>query len=54
VKAKIFTEGKYTHDYLITVDEARKLGLNINTNVPPEVYILIHLYPQAIQQRPGV
>jgi len=52
--AKIFTEGKYTHDYPITVDEARKLGLNINTNVPPEVYILMQLYPQAIQQRPGV
>jgi len=52
--AKALTEGRYTHDYPITVDEARKLGLNISTNVPPEVYVLMQLYPQAIQQRPGV
>jgi hypothetical protein len=36
------------------VEEARKLGLNISTNVPPEVYMLMELYPQAIQERPGV
>uniref|UniRef100_A0A7C5TFF4 Serine protease n=1 Tax=Ignisphaera aggregans TaxID=334771 RepID=A0A7C5TFF4_9CREN len=52
--AKVLTEGRYTHDYPITVEEARKLGLNVNTNVPPEVYVLMRLYPQAIQQRPGV
>jgi len=52
--AKALTEGKYTHDYPITVDEARELGLNVNTNVPPEVYTLMQLYPQALQQRPGV
>lgn len=52
--AKVLTEGKYTHDYPITVEEARKLGLNVSTNVPPEVYTLMELYPQAIQQRPGI
>lgn len=52
--AKALTEGRYTHDYPITVEEARKLGLNISTNVPPEVYMLMELYPQAIQERPGV
>jgi len=52
--AKLLTEGNYTHDYPITVEEARKLGLNVKTDVPPEVYMLMKLYPQALQQRPGV
>ncbi len=52
--AKRLTEGYYTHDYPITVEEARKLGLPVKTEIPPEVYLLMELYPQAHQQRPGV
>ena len=52
--ARLLTEGNYTHDYPITVEEARKLGLNVKTDVPPELYMLMKLYPQALQQRPGV
>lgn len=52
--ARRLTEGIYTHDYPITVEEAQKLGLNIVTEVPPEIYTLMGLYPQALQQRPGV
>lgn len=52
--ARALTEGRYTHDYPITVEEARKLGLNVNTNMPPEIYELMNLYPQALQQRPGI
>lgn len=52
--AKKLTEGIYTHDYPITVEEARSLGLNVSTEVPVEVYTLMELYPQAIQQRPGI
>ncbi len=48
------TEGHYTHDYPITVEEAKELGLPVSTNVPPEIYELMELYPQALQQRPGV
>ena len=39
--AKILTEGKWTHDYPITVEVARELGLNVSTDVPPEVYKLM-------------
>ena len=46
--------GKWTHDYPITVEEARDLGLNVKTDVPPEVYTLMDLYPQAHQRRPGI
>lgn len=52
--ARKLTEGHYTHDYPITVDEARKLGLPVSTEVPIEVYALMELYPQAMQQRPGI
>lgn len=52
--ARRLTEGYYTHDYPITVEEARKLGLPVKTEVPPEIYLLMEMFPQAIQQRPGV
>lgn len=52
--AKIFTEGKWTHDYPITVEDAKAMGLHVSTNVPPEVYELMELYPQAPYNRPGV
>jgi ClpP class serine protease len=46
--------GYYTHDYPITVDQLREMGLKVSTNVPPEVYDLMALYPQARASRPGV
>ena len=53
--AKTLARGKWTHDYPITVEEARSLGLVISTQVPPEAYQLMELYPQSHQaQRPGV
>lgn len=52
--AKFLTEGRHTHDYPITVEQALKLGLPIRTDVPLEVYRLMELYPQAHVQRPGV
>lgn len=52
--AKILTEGKYTHDYPITADEGQKLGLNISTEVPDEIYALMQLYPQSQGLRPSV
>jgi ClpP class serine protease len=53
--ATILTEGRWTHDYPITVEVARELGLNVSTEVPEEVYELMELYPQPMMQRhPGV
>lgn len=49
--AQVLTEGRWTHDYPITVEHARELGLNVNTNVPMEVYTLMELYRQPIKQR---
>lgn len=52
--AEELATGKWTHDYPITVDEARQLGLNVNTEMPEEIYQLMNLYPQTQQRRPSV
>jgi len=49
--AQILTEGRWTHDYPITVEEAKRLGLHVSTDVPEEVYELMQLYPQPVKQR---
>ncbi len=49
VSQKIATQlsnGKWTHDFPITVEHAKELGLHISTNVPQEIYMLMNLYPQ--------
>jgi len=52
--AETLASGTWTHDYPITVREARELGLPVSTDVPKEVYDLMSLYPQTAQRRPSV
>lgn len=52
--AKIMVEGRWTHDYPITVEEARKIGIPVKTEIPEEVYKLMELYPQPAAVRPSV
>lgn len=52
--AKMLTEGRWTHDYPITCDQLRAMGLSINPNFPTEIYELMELYPQPPQRRPSV
>jgi len=52
--AEELASGRWTHDYPITVEEARELGMNISTEMPPEIYQLMNLYPQTVQRRPSV
>ena len=52
--ADTLATGKWTHDYPITVEQAKDLGLNVNTDMPEEVYQLMALYPQSGQSRPSV
>jgi ClpP class serine protease len=52
--ADAFTDGRWTHDYPITVDEARELGLPVTTDVPTEVYEFMKLFPQPSARRPSV
>ena len=46
--------GTWTHDYAITAEEAKTLGLSVTVGVPPEVYELMRLFPQPTRQRPSV
>jgi len=49
--AQILTEGRWTHDYPITYEQAKELGLHVETDVPEEVYALMELYKQPVRQR---
>jgi len=49
--AEILTEGRWTHDYPITYEQAKALGLHVETGVPEEVYELMELYKQPMRQR---
>ena len=44
--------GTWTHDYAITAEEAKSLGLPVTTEMPPEVYELMRLFPQPTRTRP--
>jgi ClpP class serine protease len=52
--AEQLSSGRWTHDYPITVEEVRGLGLRVSTEMPREIYALMDLYPQAPQRRPSV
>ncbi len=52
--AERLTQGYYTHDYPITVEEARELGLSVSTDFPPEIHEIMALYPQPAAYRPSV
>jgi ClpP class serine protease len=48
------TGGGWTHDYPITVTEARELGFAITTEMPRAIYDMMQLYPQSGRRRPSV
>ena len=48
------TTGTWTHDYGISAEEAKQLGLPISTEMPEEVYDFMALFPQPTRTRPAV
>jgi len=48
------TSGQWTHDYPLTIEQLREMGLPAKADLPSEVYDLMDLYPQAGRQRPSV
>src|SRR3989475_4948999 len=48
------SEGRGTHDFPITVQAARQLGLKVSTEMPRIVYDLMELYPQSGGIKPSV
>ncbi|WP_448379121.1 SDH family Clp fold serine proteinase [Fervidobacterium sp.] len=52
--AEELVSGKWTHDYPITVEKARELGIKISTDMPKEIYALMSLYKNPNSGRPSV
>ncbi|RPF42854.1 ClpP class serine protease [Thermodesulfitimonas autotrophica] len=52
--AHFLTSGRFTHDYPITSEQLKLLGLPVRTDLPKEIYSLMELYPQPSQRRPSV
>lgn len=52
--AHYLSSGQWTHDYPISAEEAKGFGLPVATGLPPEIYELMDLFPQAGSRRPSV
>jgi ClpP class serine protease len=52
--ADLLSSGTWTHDYGITVGEARGFGLKVNGEMPPEFLDLMALFPQPVRRQPSV
>ena len=46
--------GKWTHDYPLSFEKVKEMGLKVSTDMPHEVYALMSLYPQSGMGRPSV
>ena len=52
--AILISTGQFTHDFPITVERAKSVGLPISTEMPEAIYRLMDLYPQRGVGRPSV
>jgi ClpP class serine protease len=52
--AATMSEGRWTHDFPITFEEAQGLGLRVSKGLPDELYQLMSLYPQPVKRQPSV
>jgi ClpP class serine protease len=52
--AEKMSTGTWTHDYPITAEEGKSMGLPISTEMPDEVYQFMSLFPQPTRTRPSV
>ncbi len=52
--AQTLSEGRWSHDFPITFEEARALGLPVSMGLPNELYQLMSLYPQPVKRLPTV
>lgn len=52
--AEALTAGRWTHDYPLTHDDLRRLGIPVAVGLPSDIYRLMSLYPQPGGRRPTV
>lgn len=49
--AELLSQGTWTHDYPITFDKAKELGLSVSSKIPDEILKLMSLYPQPMRTK---
>ena len=52
--AALATGERWTHDYPITPEVAREMGLKVRTDIPAEILQLMGLYPQPLRRQSAV
>lgn len=52
--ARLLSEGTWTHDYPITYERAKSLGLSVSADMPDDVLQLMNLFPQPTRTQPSV
>ena len=52
--AHLLTEGTWTHDFPITYNAAKSLGLPVSTEMPKEIMEMMSYFPQPVRQTPSV
>src|SRR5467141_1681487 len=52
--ARLLSTGTWTHDYPITYEAAKSLGLPVRSDIPNEFIDLMALYPQPVRRSPAV
>jgi ClpP class serine protease len=51
---RLLSEGTWTHDYPITFERAKAMGLSVSSNMPDDVLKLMSLFPQPTRAQPTV
>lgn len=52
--AALLSTGTWTHDYPLTFERSRELGLRVSSDIPQIFMDLIGLYPQPVRRQPTV
>ncbi|MBE0479606.1 MAG: hypothetical protein IBX68_01355 [Dehalococcoidia bacterium] len=52
--ADSLSQGRWTHDYPISYEQARELGLPVSDSLPGDIHELMELYPQPGPRRTSV
>jgi ClpP class serine protease len=52
--ARLLSEGTWTHDHPITFEAAKSFGLPVRSDLPPEFFDLMTLFPQPVRRQPTV
>ena len=52
--ADLLSTGTWTHDYPITFEKAKEIGLKVRSDIPREFMQLMSLYPQPVRRQPTV